>query len=284
MAAATKRKRLSKELQDYKKKIKEQPFKDRVKAYFDCAPFIRDIDGQKRDIILSTFSKEEKEEYYRKYYPIYNAIRRYGDAMRAINANRIIYDNYIASTFKQRDCYSYTADFLNLILPKVEGALKGTKEENTRETLTEALRILKSYRRVSITAPDVKLNKEGTSYEVLIEAEDRALKGAIDTLKGIISLLKCYLESLREFLEWVGTPELYPREFYDIETDLLRAHNGTKFPKDTNPDADKFPQFFSESEVLKEYLSIDYKELPRTVDMFGENNPFAGEYRSFFKY
>ena len=37
MAATTKRKRLPKELQEYKKEIKALPFKDRVKAYFDCS-------------------------------------------------------------------------------------------------------------------------------------------------------------------------------------------------------------------------------------------------------
>ena len=284
MAATTKRKRLPKELQDYKKEIKEQPFKDRVKAYFDCAPFLRSIDKQKREVILSTFSKAEGREFYSKYYPIYNAIRRYGDAMRAINAHRVIYANYIDTTFRQRDCYSYTADFLNLALPKVEEALKETKEEGTRETLTEALRILKSYRRVSSTAPDVKLNKKETSYEVLTQAEDKVLKGAIETLKGILSLIKCYLEALKEFLKWVGTPELFPKEFKDMETDLLiRFHNfKPQTTRDKNPDADKFPHLFSESEVLKEYISIDYEKLPRTVDMFGENNIFAEEYNSLF--
>lgn len=286
MAATTKRKRLPKELQDYKKSIKEQTFKDKVKAYFDCAPFLRSIDNQKREVVLSAFTKTERENFYRKYYPIYNAIRRYGDAMRAINAHRVIYANYIDSTFRQRDFFSYTADFLNLVLPKVAGALEESKEDGTREKLTEALRILKSYRRVSINTPEIKLNSKETSYEVLTKEEDKVLKGAIETLKGILSLIKCYIEALKEFLEWVGSPELYPKEFYDMETELISRFQGIEPNKAraTNPDADKFPQFFSESELLKEFLSIDYKKLPLTVDMLGSNNIFADEYRSFFNY
>lgn len=42
----TKRKRLPKELQDFKKHLKELDFKERVKAYFDCSPFQYDLDRE----------------------------------------------------------------------------------------------------------------------------------------------------------------------------------------------------------------------------------------------
>ena len=283
-AAADKKKRLPKALQDYKREIKELPFKDRVKAYFDCAPFTSDLDGQKKEIIFKSFSKEEREEYYRKFYPIYSSIDRYGDRIRAINGNRMIYANYIDSALRQRDCFNYTADILNLALPKIAEALEGTKEESTRKTLEEALKRLRGYRKVTITAPDIKLNKEGTRYIVLGEEEDKFLLGAIATLRGILSLLKCYLESLKEFLEWVGTPELLPKEFYNMETDLLNRFRPFPTEGHKNPDADLFPLFCGESEVAKEYLSIDYKELPRSIDIFGDNNLFGNAYRRFFNY
>jgi hypothetical protein len=285
-AAADRSKRLPKELQNYKREIKQQPFKDRVKAYFDCAPFISDLDSQKMDIILSTFSPKDKEEYYRVYYPIYSAIERYGDRIRAINGNRIIYANYIDSTLRKRDTFLYTADFLNLILPKVEKALEGTKEASTRETLTEALSTLQNYRRVSLNNIEIALDSKRKLYEVSTEKEDTFLLGAIDTLRGILSLLKCYLEALKEFLEWVGTPELLPREFKDMETDLLVRFRGDK-PQNNryqNPDANKFPLFLARNKVAEEYISIDYKALPRIVDIFGNNNLFANAYRQIFRY
>jgi hypothetical protein len=176
------------------------------------------------------------------------------------------------------------ADFLNLVLPKVTEALEESKEENTREKLTEALRILKSYRRVSLTAPEVELSNSGTSYEVKVEEEDKLLKGVIQTLRGLLSLLKCYLEALKEFLEWVGTPELLPKEFHDIEAALLARYKPIEVDKAKNPDANTFPLYFANHDIEKEFLSIDYKELPLTIDISKENNLFANVYRSFFNY
>ena len=283
-AAANKQKRLPKELQEYKREIKALPFKEKVKAYFDCSPYLRDIDSQKEEIVLSSFSKNEREEYYRVYSPIYNSIQRYGDRIRAINANRMIYDNYIINALRRRDTFNYTADFLNLVLPKVEEALENTKEESAKETLTEALQILKSYRKVSIEAPEIRIKEDLKRYEVPTEKEDNFLKGAIEMLRGIISLLKCYLESLKEFMEWVGTPELLPIEFSDIEKELRSRYRGFRKDNTKNPDADKYPLFFTKSEVEKEYNSIDYEALPSNIDIFGENNLFANTYRRFFDF
>ena len=281
-AATDAKKRLPKELQDYKREIKKLPFKAKVEAYFNCAPFINNLDSQKKEIILKSFSSEERKEYYRKFLPIHNSIERYGDTIRAINANRIIYGNYLDTALRVRDNVNYTADFLNLIIPKVKEALDNTREEDTRETLKQVTRMLKNYRPVSLL-PEMKINEEGT-YEVLIEERDKYLLKVIVKLKSILSLLKCYLESLKEFLEWVGTPELLPKEFKDMEWDLETRYKVYQRSKDKNPDADKFPLFFAESEVTEEYLSIDYSALPRTIDIFGENNIFANTYRRFFNY
>ena len=283
-AAANKQKRLPRELQAYKREIKALPFKERVKAYFDCSPYLRDIDSKKEDIILSSFSKEEREEYYRVYSPIYNSIQRYEDRIRAINANRMIYDNYIISALRRRDTFNYTADFLNMTLSKVEEALDTAKEESTRETLKEAIKALKSYRKVSIDAPEIRIKEDMGRYEIPTEKEDNFLKGAIDMLRGIITLLKCYLESLKEFMEWVGTPELLPVEFADMEKELRSRYKGLVKDETKNPEADKYPLFFTKSEIEKEYISIDYEALPRTIDIFGENNLFANTYRRFFDF
>ena len=276
--------KLPKELKEYKKAIKELTFKERVKAYFDCSPFTRDIDKYKKEIIFNGFSKKEREEFYRIYLPIYNSIDRYGDRMRAINANRIIYANYISTAFRQRSTFSYTADMLNLILPEVAGALEGTKEENTKKKLTEALRLLKRYRGINLKDTKIKYDEKTKSFGFETEEEDNFLMEVIQTLKGILSLLKCYLEALQEFLEWVGYPELLPREFYDMQTELLNDFRPLPRNTDKNPEADRFPLYFAESKVEEEYLSIDYKALPRTIDIFKDKNLFAEMYRRFFNF
>ncbi len=282
--ATEKRKRLPKELQDFKVSLKEYTFKEKVKAYFDCSPFSNDLDSQKRVIIEKSFSKEEKTTFYSKYAPIHNAIEKYGDRIRAINANGILYNNYINSALRQRDIYLYTADFLNMILPAIAEALNDTKEERTKERLTGALDALKSYRRVSITAPQIQINKKGTSYEVPEADEFKALKGVIDTLKGILSLLKCYLEALREFLEWVGTPELLPKEFKQMEDLLISRYKPIPHIEEKDPNADKYPLFFEVSKIKEEYTNINYMELPRTIDILKDKNLFANTYRSFYNY
>lgn len=278
------RRRLPSELQDFKKNIKELYFKERVKAYFDCSPFTNDKDKYKKEIIFNSFSKEEREAFYKTYLPIYNSIDRYGDRIRAFNANRIIYANYITTALRERDTFSYTADMLNLILPEVTRALAETMEDNTRERLTKALRLLKEYREINITYTTIKYDKEKGSFICPRKKEDNYLMGVIQTLKGILSLLKCYLEALREFLEWVGYPELLPREFHDMEEELLSHFR--PLPPDTykNPEADKFPLYFAEDKAREEYLSIDYKTLPRTIDIFKDKNIFAETYRRFFNY
>lgn len=282
-APNNKPKRLPKELQDYKREIKKLPYKERVIAYFNCSPYTRDIDSQKKEIIYNSFSKSEREDYYRRYLPIHNSIERYGDRIRAINANRIIYTNYLDSETRHINTYNYTADILNLALPKIEEALEGSSEVATKEKLKEALSWLRNYRRISISAPEIKLNKEGNGYEVLTEEKDNYLLGAIQTLKGILSLLKCYLEALREFLEWVGTPELLPKEFDDMEYELKKTYKPIPFDElPENKDADKFPLFCAKSEAEKELYSIDYEALPRTINILGENNLFANTYRRFF--
>lgn len=282
--AIAKRKRLPKELQDYKKEIKGLDFKERVKAYFNCAPYLHDLDGMKKDVIVSSFSKTEREEFFGKYIPIHNSIERYGDRIRAIHSNSIIYNNYISAILKQRDTILYNTDLINIILPKVAKALEGTKEADTASNLEEALSAIRSYKTVLLATPRISLNKKGTAFEVYTKEEDNVLKGLLDNLKSTLSLLKCYLESLKEFLEWVGTPELLPKEFSDMENGLLSRYRPLEIGKEKNKQADKYPLFFSESEIVKEFFSIDYENLKLSIDILGENNLFANSYRRFFNY
>ena len=276
-AAAEKRKRLPKYLQEYKRELQKLSFEEKLKAYFDCSPFLNEADTTKRKIILRSFSKKELAEFFRKYSPIHSSIERYSDRLRAINGYRIIYGNYITQTLRQIDTYNYTADFLNLLLKQIPEGESGE--------LVEVSRLLKKYRGVSFTTTKIKYNTRRNKYEVSIEEEEEILEGAIKTLIGIVSLLKSYLEALKEFLEWVGTPQLLPREFQQMEDELRADYKKVPQDQTTSPDIDKFPLFFAEkSEVVKEFYSIDYETLPRGVDIFGDNNIFANHYRGFFKY
>lgn len=283
-AAANNSKRLPKELQAYKREVKGLPFKDKVKAFFNLSPYKRDIDSQKKNIVLGTFTREERDEFERLYRPIYSALERYGDRMRAIYGNVTIYSFYIDTILRYESTMEYTADFLNRVIPKVKDALEGTKEDNTRKKLSEAYNKLQEYREVQclLLHKTIKLNDESTKYEIDNTKTDQQIKETMLLLKGLISLIKCYLEALREFLEWVGTPELYPQEFKDMENRLKTRFRAIQKDNIENPNAKEFPLWSARNEVEEEYVSIDYEALPRSVDIFGENNIFANTYRSFF--
>ncbi len=273
--------RLPRELQEYKKKLKELDFKDRVKAYFDCSPFQRDIDAIKKRVIYNSFTRKEKEEFSNKYAPIYSAIDKYGDRVRAIHGNWFIYSFYIDTTLRQKDAFSYTADLLNRARSFTAEALEGMEEGDTKKKVEKIDKSLSSYNYSNMISPKI-IEEEGGQFGVNFSEIDKDLLKIIETLKGLLSLLKCYLESLREFLEWVGTPELFPREFAEMERGFKHRYYPVEIRK--RKEDSEHPLFNTVTEAEKVYLSINYEELPRTVDIFGENNLWADHYKSLFNY
>ena len=273
--------RLPRELQEYKKKLKELDFKDRVKAYFDCSPFQRDIDAIKKRVIYNSFTRKEKEEFSNKYAPIYSAIEKYGDRVRAIHGNWFIYSFYIDTTLRQKDAFSYTADLLNRARSFTAEALEGMEEGDTKKKVEKIDKSLSSYNYSNMISPKI-IEEEGGQFGVNFSEIDKDLLKIIETLKGLLSLLKCYLESLREFLEWVGTPELFPREFAEMERGFKHRYYPVEMRK--RKEDSEHPLFNTVTEAEKVYLSINYEELPRTVDIFGENNLWADHYKSLFNY
>lgn len=273
--------RLPKELQEYKKKLKGLDFKDRVKEYFDCSPFQRDIDAIKKRVIYSSFTRKEKEEFSNKYAPIYSAIDKYGDRVRAIYGNWFIYSLYINTTFRQKDSLCYTADLLNRAITLTAEALEGIEDENIKKKVEKIDKNLRSYNYSNMFAPKI-IEEDGGLFGVNFSEIDKDLLKTIDTTKGLLSLLKCYLESLREFLEWVGTPELFPREFDEMEKGFKNRYYPLEFRK--RKEDSEHPLFNTVTEAEKVYFSINYEELPRTVDIFGENNLWADHYKSLFNY
>lgn len=273
--------RLPRELQEYKKKLKELDFKERVKAYFDCSPFQRDIDAIKKRVIYNSFTRKEKEEFSNKYAPIYSAIDKYGDRVRAIHGNWFIYSFYIDTTLRQKDAFSYTADLLNRARSFTAEALEGMEEGDTKKKVEKIDKSLSSYNYSNMISPKI-IEEEGGQFGVNFSEIDKDLLKIIETLKGLLSLLKCYLESLREFLEWVGTPELFPREFAEMERGFKHRYYPVEMRK--RKEDSEHPLFNTVTEAEKVYLSINYEELPRTVDIFGENNLWADHYKSLFNY
>ena len=272
--------RLPKELQEYKKELKGLDFKQKVKAYFDCAPFVRDLDGLKKEVIYSSFTRKEKEEFASRYQPIYSAIDRYGDRVRAINGNCFIYAFYIDTTLRQKDTFCYMGDLLNRARTLTREAIESTGEGSIKEKIEKIDKSLSFFSYTNFIAPKM-ITTEAGQYGINFTEIDKDLLGVINTLKGLLSLIKCYLESLREFLEWVGTPELFPQEFENMEEGFINKYYPTVIRKRKD---EGFPLFDTITEAEKEYLSINYKELPRTVDIFGENNIWAEKYKSFFSF
>ena len=279
-----KKKRLPRLLQEYKKEVKQLTFEQKVREYFCLSPYQRDIDATKMDIVYNCFSRIEKERFSTKYQPIYSAIDRYSDRLRAIYNNTILYTNYVNSELRKKDILSYTADFLNNTIVSTEKALEEAREEQVKKALRKTIKTLKSYHlpEIAITNMMTK-DKEGT-FGIKNEEIDKELLWVVERIKGFLAMLKCYIESLKEFLEWVGTPELFPQEFSEMERSLMVRYNAITPPTDKNPDEDKFPLFFHTGEAAKEFVSIDYNTLPRSMDIFGENNLFVLKYRSFFNY
>ena len=169
--------KLPKELQEYKKKLKELDFMGKVKAYFDCAPFVRDIDSKKKVLIYNSFTRKEKELYSSKYAPIYSAIDRYGDRVRAINGNCFIYAFYVDTILRQKDAFSYTADLLNGARRIAGEALEGTEEVSTKEKLERLQRSLSCFTYSNIYSPKITESyRHGHNGQILNPVQDDILK------------------------------------------------------------------------------------------------------------
>lgn len=277
-----KKKRLPKELQVYKRNVKQLSFEQKVREYFNLSPYQRDIDSIKKDIVYEAFSRIEKEEFARKYQPIYWAIDRYADRIRAIYNNTFLYSFYVTSELRKKDILSYTADFLNNLVSFTEESLSKSEDEKVKKALEKNLKRIKSYKVPEITTAMMTKGKEG--YGINNEEIDKELLKIVEKLKGFLAMLKCYLESLREFMEWVGTPELFPKEFAEMERGLMIKYVAVSFDGNKNPQEEEYPLYFHRGKATEELVSIDYMKLPRTINIFGERNLFVRRYRSFFNY
>ena len=172
----------------------------------------------------------------------------------------------------------YTADFLNGIIPLTERALEGIRGEEHQDSLEKAIKGLKSYKYTTFNTPKITRG-ENEKYGVNFDEIEKELIGVIDTLKNLLSQIKCFLEAMKEFLEWIGTPDLFPKEYRDMENGFLSIYQPVD-PMDVNGESAKgFPLATMVLKAEKEYLSIDYQKLPHTIDVFGENNIWIEYYK-----
>lgn len=285
-AADKKRKYIPKELQDYKRKVKALSFREKVKAYFDCKPSKDVLAAQKRNLILTIFTKKETEIFARDYYPIFTAIDHYADKMRTAKMN-IDYDAYYLDSLLRNIDYSrYVADFLNRLLPRLQSAHDTTKDTTTQCLIDNIQRKARQYNNSTILYPQIIYNQEKGLYEVNQTEVEGYIQGVTEQLINLLSSLKSYLDAQKEFLEWVGTPDLLPVEFKEMEEQLkCRFQNylskKTK-TREQNPDAEEFPLFCTEPVIADRYLSLDYETLPHSLDIFGDNNLWVNTYRQLF--
>lgn len=278
-------------LKDYKREVKKLSFTEKVKAYFDCQPWVTEYDGERRALIYEAFKKGEREEFRRTYLPIYLAIDKHGDRVRLLQERCNLYTVYIENLLRLIRSSQYTADFLNKAITELREACEELTERKARDAVNEALIWVKGYRQMHINAPQFLLTQGEGKEKFLVDY--RYIKLYIENttraLKSHLSLLKCYLDSLKEFLSWADCAWLYPKEFEGIEAQQKTAHPITKREeleeieaqlKDTNKD---FPLWKETLEVEYNYLMISYEELPYNADIFGDKNRWKASYLSICK-
>ncbi len=264
--------RLSKlppELKSFMEEVEKADFYKKMTLYFDCSEYLRAIDGDKKDIIYKSLSTQEKREFRHLYLPLYNTIHRYSDVLRAIYNNSNVYRIIIESSFIQTSEYCHIAETLNSVIYLAQEALNSASVEDIRKVLEEVLKRLKSYENIPYGTPSII--EENGVYRVNLEAVDDEIREAVDMFRRLLIQLKCYISSMREFMEWSGDPDLLPAEFIDMEKGFINRFDGKEI---------KWRPFYLKAE--EEYYSIDYKKLPERLNMFGENNIWINYYKDTY--
>jgi hypothetical protein len=69
-----------------------------------------------------------------------------------------------------------------------------------------------------------------------------------------------------------------------METTFLLQYKATIHRDRDERQFKEFPLFYSTSKAEAEFLLIDYNTLPLTLDIFGEKNIWAEEYKRLFAF
>lgn len=262
----------STELREYRATIKALDFKGKVKAYFDTLPTKDPLASKKKDIVIASFTRKEKDKFATDYYPLYEVIGEHTDKIRSVQAYIDFYSFYIESFLRDYDIVTYTADFLNLRIEKLKEAKKEVTDKKTKKLLDEVLGDMSGYKKMVITSPEIKVGRNG-KYKV---DSTNNLQNIGKVTKDIIRLLsdvKSYILSLKEFLDYIKQPDLFPLEYTLIEEKYKQKF--TADPAKYVRFFDKmegYPQLYTPMKGETEYLDIDFSKLPRTK--FLDYNPF----------
>ena len=275
--AETKNK-LPKELQTFKKEMKKATFEEKVERYFSISYVIEEYSGQKKDIIISLFNPSEKYIFYNEYYPLRKAIEANEDKVRTVKSVIDFTSYYIDSLLRIASLYTYVGEFTDY-------ALQYLKEE-TGKSNGKTAKHLKSLR--SITPGfDLKYNRKNGQYELRSGNFEEVLKSNINGLKKGIATIKAYFNSLREFLEAAGKPQLFPKEFKNVEEQLkVRFQNFAT--EETMEELNKareisrdYPKFRATTDIEREAVSVDDMETEAAAGYMGKNNPWIRAYNSY---
>ena len=271
---ATDKSRLPKELQTFKREMKKATFEEKIERYFSISHVIEEYSGQKKDIIISLFSPLERYTFDREYYPIRKTIATYEDKVRTIKSVIDFTAYYIDSLLRIANLYTYIGEFTDY-------ALKFLKEETGRDD-SKTAKHLKSLRSVT---PGFEFDYDKKKGEFVLQSGDftDTIEANINGLKKGLSLIKAYFLSLREFLEMVEQPQLFPKEFKEAEDGLFIRFQDFVSNRDLSPDRGGFkdyPKFRSTTELERKVLSIDYTKIEPQEGFMGKENPWMNSYKS----
>ena len=272
--------RLTKELQEYKDSLKDKPFKDRVKSFFNLSSSFDTMVDEKRAIIKGTFSKKEAKEWDNTYKPIVMALEDYIDRIRTLNINRQYFTFYITYLIRQRDTMEEEAKWLNERLKEAEAV----KDTEAGSRLLEGLTTY-SNRRSDFT--QIFFNEEIRRYIAPSIADDK-IGESTASLKRILSSLKGYIQALKDFLEAIEKPELIPMEIEKMEKALISTYNPLhefkyraihQIPERRGMGVTAEPLNLDSLEPgEREFIELSYLDLEEMEGLTGERNLFAGSY------
>lgn len=268
--------KLPKELQTFKREMKKATFEEKVKRYFSISPVIEEYSEEKKEIITDLFTSRERMDFLTDYYPIRLAIADYEDRIRTTKSVIDFTAYYIDSLLRITSIYTYMGEFTDY-------ALQYLKEETGRND-SKTAKHLRSLR--SIT-PGFTFDYDQTKGEYLPKEDfTKEIEANIEGLKRGLSLIKAYFSSLREFLDMVKQPQLFPKEFKEVEDRLfIRFQNfATKEIMENKKKAREisrdYPKLRTPTEVEIKAVSIDYKEIEPQKGFMGIDNPWMNSYKS----
>ncbi len=260
------------ELREYRTTIKALDFKGKVKAYFDTLPTKDPLASKKKDIVIASFTRKEKDKFATDYYPLYEVIGEHTDKIRSVQAYIDFYSFYIESFLRDYDIVTYTADFLNLRIEKLKEAKKEVTDKKTKKLLDEVLGDMSGYKKLVITSPEIKVGRNG-KYKVDSASNLQNIGKVTKDIIRLLSDVKSYIYSLKEFLDYIQQPDLFPLEYSLIEEKYREKFTADPAKGIRYLDGEKeYPQLFTPMRGEKEYLDIDFSKLPRTK--FLDYNPF----------